>query len=115
MFITTYLFFKTLFNIKSGLVFLNSINFDFLNVLDVNLYFIERLFFLFITNPVVIFLLFFIIVIGFYLFYAAKKIGKRSGIISGLALFFLFFAVLFGFWWVISIIYVSLNRKISWK
>jgi cellulose synthase/poly-beta-1,6-N-acetylglucosamine synthase-like glycosyltransferase len=114
VFITVSLFFKALFEVRDELIFLNSVNFDFLNVLDINFYFIERLAFLFISNPVIIFLFFFIIILGVYLFYASKKI-KTYGIVSGLAVFFLFFAVLFGFWWVVSLVYVALNRKISWK
>lgn len=113
--VTAYLFFKTLFNIKNELLFLSNINFDFNSVLDVNIYFIERMAFLLFTNPVFIFLMFFMIVFGIYLFYASKKLGKISGLAINLPLFFVFFAVLFGFWWIISIIYVGLNRKISWK
>lgn len=115
IFITVYLFFITLFRVKNELMFLNSINFDFSNLFDLNFYFIERVVFLFITNPVVIFLFFFMIVIGFYLHYASKKLGNVTGVVSGFALFFIFFALFFGFWWIVSIFYVLFNRKISWK
>jgi len=115
VFITAYLFFKTLFKVKNELMFLNSINFDFSNLFDLNFYFIERVVFLFVTNPVVIFLFFFMIVIGFYLHYASKKLGNVTGVVLGFALFFIFFALFFGFWWIVSIFYVLFNRKISWK
>jgi cellulose synthase/poly-beta-1,6-N-acetylglucosamine synthase-like glycosyltransferase len=115
VFITAYLFFKTLFRVKDELIFLNSINFDFSNLFNLNFYFLERMAFLFFTNPIVIFLFFFMIVIGFYLHYASKKLGNVTGVVSGFFLFFIFFALFFGFWWIVSIFYVLFNRKISWK
>jgi len=115
VFVTAYMFFKTIFNIRDELVFLSNINFDFKSVLHTNFYFIERLIFLFVTNPIVIFLSLFIILSFFYLFYASKKTGKISGLIINIPLFFIFFAILFGFWWIVSIVYIMFNRKISWK
>ena len=115
IFVTAYMFLKAIFNAKDELIFLSNINFDFKSVLHMNSYFIERLVFLFVTNPIVIFLGLFIILSFFYLFYASKKIGKTSGLVINVPLFFMFFAVLFGFWWIVSIVYVIFNRKISWK
>ena len=47
VFVIIYLFFKTIFNIRDNLLFLHSINFDFVNALSLNRYFIERFLFLF--------------------------------------------------------------------
>ncbi|MBA7660354.1 hypothetical protein ES703_68356 [subsurface metagenome] len=115
VFITVYLFFKTIFQIKNELLFLQSINFDFLNLMNINFYVIERFLFLFFTKPVVIFILFFVCILGFYLYYASKKIGKTSGLIINIPLFFLFFAILFGFWWVVSIIYALFTKNVKWR
>jgi len=115
VFSLTCLFFKTLFNVKKEILFLNSVSFDFVNVYDFNLYFFETVFFRLFSNPIIIFFLFFVAIFGFYLHYASKKLGKQVGLVINLPLFFIFFALLFGFWWVISIIYVVLNRKVSWK
>ena len=113
--ITSYLFIKTLFDINDELLFLKSINFDLGSLANLSFYSIERFFFLLLTNPVFIFILFFLFVLGFYLFYASRKLGKVSGFAINLPLFFMFFAVLFGFWWIVSIIYVIFNRDVSWK
>jgi len=115
VFVTVYLFFKTIFQIKNELLFLQTINFDFLNFMNINFYVIERFLFLFFTKPVVIFILFFMLILGFYLYYASKKIGKTSGLIINLPLFFLFFAILFGFWWVVSIIYALFSKNVKWR
>jgi len=113
--VTGYLFLKTLFNVKDELLFLKNVNFDFNSIFDVNFYFVERFVFLFFTNPVVIFILMFMVVFGTYLFYASKKLGKVSGLVINLPLFFAFFAVLFGFWWIVSIIYTIFNKEVSWR
>ena len=113
--ITCYFFIKTIFDVKKELLFLNSINFDFSSAFDLNIHFIERYLFLLFTNPVFIFIIVFMIVVGFYISYASKKIGRVSSIAINLPLYFIGFAVLFGFWWIISLIYIFLNKKVSWK
>lgn len=115
VFVTVYLFFKTIFDLRNELLFLQNINFDFVNYLNINLYVIERFLFLFFSKPVVIFILLFVFVLGFYMYYASKKIGKISGLIVNLTLFFLFFAILFGFWWVVSIFYALFNKQVKWR
>lgn len=115
VFITFYSLIKTIFDVKKELLFLNSINFDFPSILDINLHFIERYLFLLFTNPTFIFVLVFMVFLVAYIIYASKKLGKVYGIVINLPLFFIFFAVLFGFWWVVSLIYIFLNKKVSWK
>lgn len=115
VFVTIYFIFKTLFEIKDELILLSNINYDFNSLFEINSYVIERLFFLWITNPIIVFIAFFIIITGFYLSYASKKLGKTYGLMTNLFFFYLLFAVLFGFWWIVSVIYVLFNRKISWK
>jgi len=113
--VTVYLFFKTLINVKDELLFLNSINFDFASILEINKYVIERFFFLLFSNPVFIFISLFFIILGGYLFYASKRLDKQPALVINLCLFFVFFAILFGFWWIVSIIHTILGKKISWK
>ncbi|PIN94647.1 hypothetical protein COU53_02695 [Candidatus Pacearchaeota archaeon CG10_big_fil_rev_8_21_14_0_10_30_48] len=115
VFVTVYLFFKTMFNVVDEVLFLKSINFDFPNLLNFNLYILERWAFLFFTNPIVIFIGIFVLVIGAYLIYAAKNLGPIKGWQFSLPLFFMFFALLFGFWWTLSIIYVIFNRDVKWR
>ncbi len=115
IFITGYLFIKILLNVKSNLIFLNTINFSFPGILKLNLLMIERSLFLFFTNPIVLFILCFALLLRFYLYYASKKLGKIFSSIINLPLFFIFFAILFGFWWIVTIIYTIFNKKIKWR
>ena len=115
VFVIIYLFFKTIFNIKDNLLFLQSINFDFVNALSLNRYVIERFLFLFLTKPVVIFILLFMAILGFYIYYASRKVGRLSGVFINIIFFFLFFAILFGLWWIISIFYAIFTKQIKWK
>lgn len=115
VFVIVYLFFKTLFGVRDNLLFLQSINFDFANILNLNSYVIERFLFLFFTKPVVIFILLFMLVLGFYIYYASRKIGRLSGVLVNLLFFFLFFAILFGFWWIVSFFYALFNRQVKWR
>lgn len=119
IFFSVFVFFhfaNTAFKVaRDEIIFLSSINFDIANSFAISWPVLERAFFLIFTNTVNIFLIFFIVVLGVYLHYAMKKVGKASGLISGLPLFFIFFAMLFGFWWTVSIIYSALNREVSWR
>jgi len=113
--VTIYLFFKTLFDVKDEILFFNSINFDFPSTLNLNIYFFEKWFLLFVTNPVVIFIGFFMIIILFSLYYASRKLGKLPGAFLGFFLFFIFFSVLFGIWWIVSIFYIIFKKTVIWK
>lgn len=115
VFVTVYLFIDTLINLKDELLFLQNINYDFSNFLTLNFFFLERFFFRLFTNTVFIFILMFIIVLGIYLCYARRKIGKLHTPFFNLLLFFIFFAILFGFWWIVSIVYVIFNKGVKWK
>jgi len=115
VFVTVYFFFKTILDIGDEILFFKSINFDLGSLYDLNLFFFERLFFRLATNPILIFILFFLLIICFYLFYASRKIGKLSGFVINLALFFMLFAVLFGIWWIVSLVYIIFNKEVNWK
>ncbi|MAH07266.1 hypothetical protein CMI38_03400 [Candidatus Pacearchaeota archaeon] len=96
------------------ILYYKSINFEILNQFEINSYLIERIFFQIISNTPLLFLLLFFIVILVYLRYASKKINRSESLLINLPLFLIFFAVLFGIWWVVSIIYVVFNKKVSW-
>lgn len=112
--VVVYMFFKALFEVKDNLLFYQSVNFDFSSILDINLYFVERVLFLFFSKPVVLFILLFMAVLGFYIHYASRKIGRLSGLFINLILFYMFFAVLFGLWWIISISYTVFSKTVKW-
>ncbi len=115
VFLINYMVIKALFKIQEELAFLISINFDFISLFGVSRYFFERLFFLVFTNPIIIFFLLFVVVLGVYMKFATKNIGKVKSFPGTILLYFLFFALLFGFWWTVSIIYVLLNKKVTWR
>jgi peptidoglycan-N-acetylglucosamine deacetylase len=115
VFVINYFLFKIIIDAKKELIFLRSVNFDFTSILGVSRYTIERLLFNTFSNPIIIFFLFFVIVLGIYMKFATKKVGKVKGLPITVALYFLFFATLFGFWWTVSIIYTLLNKKVSWR
>jgi len=70
---------------------------------------------LFLTKPAVIFVFISLTLLGFYMYYASKNVGKLSNKYFNLILFFLFFAILFGFWWMVSFFYALFFKKIKWK
>jgi len=115
VFATTYLFFKTLFDVKDNLLFYQSVNFDFSNLFNINAYMVERSLFLFFSNPVVLFIILFMCVLGFYMYYASRKIGKLSNLVTNILLFYLFFSILFGFWWIVSIFYTIFSKTVKWR
>ena len=115
VFLINYMVIRASFKIQEEMSFLASINFDFGSLLRVNYFFFERLFFTIFTNPIVIFFLLFAIVLGIYMKFATKKVGKIRKLPGTIAVYFIFFSFLFGFWWTVSIIYVLLNKKVTWR
>ncbi|MFH1452263.1 MAG: glycosyltransferase [archaeon] len=113
--VLNYLIFDTLIKIKDQLIFLNQINYDFLNLYTLNSYFIESFLFNLLSNPITYFFMFFVIILTIYMKYATKKTGGVERLAGTIALYFIFFALLFGFWWTISIFYVAFNRKVKWR
>ena len=97
------------------ILFLKAINFNIFNFSSFNEFFLESFLFDLFTNPLFVFFMIFMVVIGFYLHYASKKVGKVKGLIISLPIYLIFFALLFGFWWVVSVIYVIFDRKVIWK
>ena len=115
IFAISYLSLKILNDVTNQLVFLSKINFDFSNSFQINKYVLERFFFNFFTNQIVIFLLFFILILWIYLKFAEKNVGKTTELYRAIPLYFILFSLFFGFWWTISIIYVILNKKVKWR
>ncbi|MDD5700082.1 MAG: glycosyltransferase [Candidatus Nanoarchaeia archaeon] len=110
-----YAFFKSIFTLRDELAFLSSINFSLAGAWNINLYIIERFLFLFFSNPIMIFIILFIIIFTVYTKYATRKTGKVPGLLFNFFLFFAFFSILFGFWWVVSIIYSLFHKNVKWR
>lgn len=93
----------------------NSLNFDFISMIKTNSSIINHAIFTVLSKPYTWFLILFMVVSCCYLFFAWKKTGAKKGIFAGYPLFVIFFALLFGFWWIVSIIYTLFNRRIDWR
>ena len=115
VFVINYLFINTLINLRSELMFLMSINFDFLSIFSISEFALERTVFHILSSPIVIFFLLFMVVLGIYMRFATKKVGDVKSLPLTIVLYFLFFSILFGFWWTVSIIYILLNKKVTWR
>ena len=113
--VVIYAFFKAIFTIKDEILFLNSVNFDLSGAWNINLYVLERFLFLFLSNPVMLFVLVFMAIFVVYTKYATRKTGKAPGLLWNFILFFAFFSIIFGFWWIISLIYLAFNKGVKWR
>jgi len=106
---------KGFIKIKSSLVFIDNINYDFLSLLNFNLIALEKTLFIAFSSPMFLFVLLFLFILAFYLYYANKKAGaKNSNVIFNLILFIIFFAPLFAFWWIVSLFYAFFYKEIKW-
>lgn len=115
VFVISYFIINIPINLKDELLFLIKINFDFASLFSVSKYTIERTIFHLLSNGIIIFVAFFAIVLRIYMKFATKKVGKTKGLSVAVTLYFISFAILFGFWWIVSIAYVALNKKIKWR
>tara|TARA_Y100000310_G_scaffold205303_1_gene205659 strand:- start:422 stop:1669 length:1248 start_codon:yes stop_codon:yes gene_type:complete len=113
--VTGYLFFKIIFDVRKEIDFLQSINFDFANLYDLNYYIIERSLYHLVSNPTVLFVLLFVFILLFYLFYAQRKVGKSLELLINVPIFFALFAILFAFWWMVSIFYAVFIGSVKWR
>lgn len=115
VFITVYLFFKTLSIVHGEVAFLKSINYDFSSMFDLSYFYLERFFFLLLTNPLFLFVFIFLVVLLLYSNWAMKRVGGTPLFSFNFILFFFLFSVLFAFWWVVAIIYVISGKAVKWR
>lgn len=110
-----YALFKSVITIKDELAFLSSIHFSMSGAWNINVYLIERILFLFFSSPITIFIFIFMVIFIVYTKYATRKTGKVPGLLFNFFLFFAFFSILFGFWWIVSIIYSIFHKNVKWR
>ncbi|HTZ42209.1 MAG TPA: glycosyltransferase [Candidatus Omnitrophota bacterium] len=113
--VLVYALFKTISSINTELAFLSTVNFSLSGAWNINLYILERFAFLFFSNPVMIFIIIFIVIFTVYTRYATRKTGKVPGLLFNMFLFFVFFSIIFGFWWIVSIIYTAFHKNVKWR
>ena len=105
---------RTAGQIRNELLSLNAIDFQFYDAFEFNRYVIGQFFYSFFSNPMYLFLLFFIVLIGFYLAYARNKMRFKESLSFNFVLFIVCYSVLFAFWWSVALVYALFNRKVSW-
>jgi len=115
VFITSYIIIRTLLKVVDEISFLSKIDYQFWNLFHLNSYILERFFFLLFTDPVFLFVLISISLLLVYVWFAKKRVKRINQLAINLPLYFIFFALLFGFWWIVSIIYALLRKDIKWK
>ncbi|MBL7059258.1 glycosyltransferase family 2 protein [Candidatus Pacearchaeota archaeon] len=117
--LTMYALIKTLGDLKTELLLLNSINFEFTSIFEANWYFIktsfEKLFYKLFTNPILLLVLIFIILLFFYMHFARKNMKFEDGTKLSLLFFVALYSFLFSFWWILSFIYAAFNKKVVWR
>ncbi|MEK6895132.1 MAG: glycosyltransferase family 2 protein [Nanoarchaeota archaeon] len=115
VFITLYLFLDNIIKLGNNINLLSNLNYNLNGFVKFNSYFFKSLFFNLITNPIFLFILFFILIMGFYLYWARERIGNKEGFVFDLFLFFTLFAILFGFWWTVSLVYSIFKKDVKWR
>lgn len=115
MVLTSWITITTIGNIRSEYYLWKSVDFNILGSIDFSRYLFEAYIINLITSPII---LFFILMVGIlmgYLYYAKTKVKKHSNIKLSIFFFLIFFSFLFSFWWFVTTIYLTLNKKISWR
>lgn len=113
--LTIYLLIDTLIRIKKELILLKSVGFSFSGWFDFDKFALERFAFNFFSKPYAVFFILFIFILIGYLLFAKYETKKKMSTIGSFPFFLLFFSILFAFWWVVSISYILLRRKVSWR
>ncbi len=119
MYLTSKIIIKSISNIEKEINLLNSINFEFQNTFEFSRYFIktflENLFYGVLSDPLVLIGIFFVVFLFVYLSFSKKKMRHKESLKIGVIFFLLFYSILFSIWWITSIIYVILNKKVIWR
>ncbi len=106
---------RALINLRKELLMLNSINFNFLSLIDFNKYSVGLFLFSFFSSPITILAIVFVIIVIGYLYFAKSKVKEHSQIAISLPLFLVLYSFLFAFWWVVAFLYSFLDKTVSWR
>ncbi len=112
--VTGYLFTKLISEVINEINFFYMSDFYVSNFLEFNSLFYEGILVNLFSNASFLFILFFLFAAVFYLIYASRKLEKHSNLFINAPIFFLSFAFLFSFWWIVSISYLILGKKVNW-
>jgi cellulose synthase/poly-beta-1,6-N-acetylglucosamine synthase-like glycosyltransferase len=101
--------------LRQELTFLSSVNYNVFNNIQFSLYGIQRYFFLLFSDPVTIFTILFVLILGGYIIFGRSKVKESSGLGLSLLFFLAVYSFLFVFWWIVSIFYTVTNKNVSWR
>jgi cellulose synthase/poly-beta-1,6-N-acetylglucosamine synthase-like glycosyltransferase len=113
--LTSYLFVNMFIDVKKDLVMLQSINYQFLDNIEFSKFIIERYFFNFFSDHIMILFLIFTLILVAYMLYAKRHVKENAAIKLSLPLFIFFYSFLFAFWWIIAFVYSLFNKKVKWR
>lgn len=112
--LVAYALIKIAGQVRSELLSLSAIDFRFYDAFEFNRYVIGQFFYSFFSNPVYLFLFFFILVTGTYLAYARNKMKFKESLSANFVLFMICYSTLFAFWWAVAFVYTLFGRKVKW-
>jgi len=113
--LTSYMIISTLWNIHKEIELLNSINFNFSNIFEFNSFMFEKLFYSIATSPISYFFVVFLLILVCYMVFAKRYVKEYSSIRLSLFFFMILYSFLFAFWWLVSIFYFLLHKKVVWR
>ena len=116
MLITTYYIYKSIAENIKELTLYSTIGFDYPTNISFQWYSFYLSFFRFISENILLFGAFFLIMTISILMFTNKKVGGDKPIRTFISYFFfmLFYGIFFTFWWGISIIYALTHKEIKW-
>lgn len=114
-FLTIYSTSKLIGNLKNEFSYLIANNFRFYSFTEINLYALERLFYIFFSYKVFLITLIFILFVSGYLFFAKKNMLYRDGLKLNFIFFIVLYSFMFTIWWIVSFLYLAFNKKVVWR
>lgn len=115
IFLTGYSLVRATNSLLKDIALLRSINFEFNNTIEINRYLLENILLKVLSNKIMIITIFFILLLSIYLYYAKKQTLYKGKLKLNLFFFVALFGILFSFWWIISFIYLILNKEVRWR
>jgi len=113
--LTIYMVIKAISKIKTELLTLNAINFQFQNVFELSSYMLEVFLLTILSNKIILLSFLFIALLWFYICFSRKKMLYKESVKLNFILFIVFFSLLFAFWWIVAGIYIIFNKKVVWR
>lgn len=113
--LTFYLTSQTLDKVRETLLSLNAINFNFQSIFELNQFVLSHFITNLLSNPLFLIGVIFTSAFFFYIKFAKGQMRFQESLKLNIVLFFVFYSFLFTFWWIVSVISILLNRKVSWR